>query len=286
MPHSELISRIEILVGTKIISYRVVKGGYTPAIRLLCQTDTTSFFAKAGSTPLTSKFLQREIKVYRQISGPFMPALVAWEEHETEPFLIIEDLSDHRWPPPWDDRQIDLVLAQISTMHGTKVQLEPFAQIHGNLGLGWLKVAEDPEPFLSIGIADEQWLSKALPFLISAEETCRVEGDSLTHWDLRSDNMCITKDQAVFIDWNFACLANPKLDLGFWLPSLAFEGGPLPDKILPDEPEIAAYISGIFAQFAGLPMIKDAPRVRIVQRQQLEIALPWAVRALDLPPPI
>jgi hypothetical protein len=27
------------------------------------------------------------------------------------------------------------------------------------------------------------------------------------------------------------------------------------------------------------------PRVRVVQRQQLEIALPWAVRALGLPPP-
>ena len=36
---------------------------------------------------------------------------------------------------------------------------------------------------------------------------------------------------------------------------------------------------------AGLPGISDAPRVRLVQRQQLQTALPWAARALGLPPP-
>ncbi|MGI8639393.1 MAG: sensor histidine kinase [Pyrinomonadaceae bacterium] len=62
------------------------------------------------------------------------------------------------------------------------------------------------------------------------------------------------------------------------------EGGPEPEKILPDAPEVAAWVSGFFAARAGLPEISDAPRVRLVQRQQMETALPWAVRALDLPP--
>lgn len=72
------------------------------------------------------------------------------------------------------------------------------------------------------------------------------------------------------MDWNFACVSNPRLDLGFWLPSLTYEGGP------------SVRLS---AARAGLPGIQDAPRVRVVQRQQLEIALPWVARALDLPPP-
>jgi len=42
--------------------------------------------------------------------------------------------------------------------------------------------------------------------------------------------------------------------------------------------------AGFFAARAGLPEISDAPQVRTVQRQQLETALPWAARALDLPP--
>ena len=72
--------------------------------------------------------------------------------------------------------------------------------------------------------------------------------------------------------------------LGLWLPSLAYEGGPEPEQILPDAPEVAAWVSGFFAARAGLPQIPDAPRVRWVQRRQLATALPWAVRALGLPP--
>jgi thiamine kinase-like enzyme len=97
--------------------------------------------------------------------------------------------------------------------------------------------------------------------------------------------MCLTADRVLFVDWNFAGVANPTLDLGYWLPSLASEGGPAPERILPDAPEIAARVSGYFAARAGLPGIEDAPRVRGVQRQQLETALPWVARALDLPPP-
>jgi thiamine kinase-like enzyme len=101
---------------------------------------------------------------------------------------------------------------------------------------------------------------------------------------LRSDNICITDRQVKFIDWNGACLSNPKLDLGFWLPSLAYEAGLEPETIMPDAPEVASWVSGFFAARAGLPEISDAPRVRPVQRRQLATALPWAVRALDLPP--
>jgi thiamine kinase-like enzyme len=145
-------------------------------------------------------------------------------------------------------------------------------------------VAADPESFLALGVADAVWLERALPTLIPYEESCPTAGDSLAHWDLRSDNICITAGRAVFIDWNSACLANPRLDLGFWLPSLAYESGIEPEKILPDAPDVAARVSGYFAARAGLPKIIDAPRVRTVQRRQLETALPWAARALDLPP--
>jgi hypothetical protein len=88
-----------------------------------------------------------------------------------------------------------------------------------------------------------------------------------------------------FIDWAAASLGNPRLDLGGWLPSLAFEGGPPPDDVLPDAPEIAAWVSGYFAARAGLPIIADAPFVRRVQREQLSTALPWAIRALKLSEP-
>jgi hypothetical protein len=65
---------------------------------------------------------------------------------------------------------------------------------------------------------------------------------------------------------------------------LAYEAGLQPESILPDAPEVAAWVSGFFAARAGLPAIPDAPQVRQVQRRQLQTALPWATRALDLAP--
>lgn len=285
MLRGDLACRIERLIGAKVESYRPVAGGYTPATWLLCRTVKTSFFVKVGATPLTSQFLRREIRTYNCIRGEFLPNLVAREDHESAPILVIEDLSAHHWPPPWDERRVDLMLAQINTLHNTNILLEPYAQVHGVSGSSWQAVAADPEPFLSLGIADARWLDAALPLLIQHESRCSTERNSLTHWDLRSDNICITDSRAIFVDWNLACLSNPKLDLGFWLPSLAYEGGPEPEQILSDAPEIAAWVAGFFTARAGLPGISDAPRVRLVQRQQLETALPWAARAVGLPLP-
>lgn len=280
----DLRSRIERLVGGRVESYRRVEGGYTPALRLLCKTAAASFFVKIGTTPLTNENLGREIRLYNRLSGDFMPRLLASENHESESILVIEDLSTHHWPPPWDERHVELTLAQIDALHSTTAQVETFAQVHGTQSTNWQAVASNPSPFLALGVADAEWLEAALPLLIRHEASCPTAGESLTHCDLRNDNICVTAERAVFVDWNGACLSNPRLDLGFWLPSLAYEGGPEPEKILPDAPEVAAWVSGYFAARAGLPGISDAPRVRAVQRRQLETALPWAARALDLPP--
>lgn len=47
----ELASRVERLIGARVESYRRVEGGYTPALRLVCETAGGSFFAKVGVMP-------------------------------------------------------------------------------------------------------------------------------------------------------------------------------------------------------------------------------------------
>lgn len=284
MDQSNIIDRLEKLIGSKITAYQRIEGGYTPAIRLRCHTASASFFVKVGTTPLTNSFLRREIQVYTHLRGEFLPKLIAWEAHEHEPILIIEDLSNYYWPPPWGEKQIDLVLAQIEALHNTTAAIESYAEVHGDGGGNWHTIAADPEPFLALSLVTKDWLNVALPLLVESASKCKTDGTSLTHWDLRSDNICIGNNAALFVDWNLACLSNPTLDLGFFLPSLAYEGGPAPERILPDAPEVAAWVAGFFAARAGLPTIPDAPFVRRVQRQQLETALPWAIRALNLPP--
>ena len=91
--------------------------------------------------------------------------------------------------------------------------------------------------------------------------------------------------RAIVIDWNHATVANPDVDLAFWLPSLHAEGGPPPEAVLPDAPGLAAWVAGYFCANAGEPPVPDAPHVRPLQVSQARTALPWAARALGLPPP-
>jgi aminoglycoside phosphotransferase (APT) family kinase protein len=228
--------------------------------------------------------LRRELVAYRAIGGRFAPRFLGGEDHGQRPFLVIEDLSGARWPPPWTDDAVADTLAAIKSMHATSAPLPPLAEIHGDNVRGWRTVGEDPRPFLTLGIASADWLSAALPALIEAETACPLKGTALTHFDLRSDNICLAERGSVFVDWAAACLGDPDLDLGCWLPSLAFEGGPPPEAILPRAPLVAAWISGYFAARAGLSDIADAPFVRRVQREQLSTAVPWVQRALKLLP--
>jgi hypothetical protein len=64
------------------------------------------------------------------------------------------------------------------------------------------------------------------------------------------------------------------------------EGCSRPEDVLEDEPALAALVAGFFACLAGLPPHAGAPTVRGFQLAQLKVALPWAVRALGLAPPV
>ncbi|HEX4198015.1 MAG TPA: aminoglycoside phosphotransferase family protein [Caulobacteraceae bacterium] len=281
-PSAQLRSRAATRLGWTPEAWRAVAGGYTPAARYRVSAGGRKAFVKAATTPLTGDMLRREAFAYQRVRAAFMPKLLGWEDHPTEPVLIIEDLSGATWPPPWDARCLDAALAGIDAMHRTPADLHPMAEAHTSAKRGWATVAENPAPFLALGMASSDWLTRSLPRLIEAEAQCRLDGPALCHFDLRSDNMCIAGSGVKFIDWAEACLGDARLDLGFWLPSLAFEGGPKPQEILPDAPDVAAWVSGFFAALAGLPDIPGAPFVRRVQREQLSTALPWAVDALGL----
>jgi thiamine kinase-like enzyme len=281
-PSPDVTARVAGLLGWTPASWRPVAGGYTPAARYVAAKGDERVFVKVATTPLTATFLRREGFVYERLGGTFMPRFFGWDDHESQPLLIIEDLSQAHWQPPWGRGTLDTVLEQLDWLHATKAELPSFPDVHGAIPGGWATIAQDPMPFLSLGLTTREWLARSLPRLVEAEADCRLEGSSVVHFDLRSDNICVTATGAKFVDWPAACLGNPELDLGGWLPSLCYEGGPLPESLLPNAPEVAAWVSGYFAARAGLPIIPDAPFVRRVQREQLSTALPWVTRALGL----
>jgi aminoglycoside phosphotransferase (APT) family kinase protein len=141
-------------------------------------------------------------------------------------------------------------------------------------------VARDPAPFLDLGLVSQAWLEAALPALLDASQATPLDGTALLHCDMRSDNLCLREGRAIIFDWSHGRRGNPDFDIAFWLPSLALEGGPEPETFGVDA--FAAYVAGFFAGLAGLPPPAGAPAVRGFQLAQLELALPWACRALGL----
>jgi hypothetical protein len=88
------------------------------------------------------------------------------------------------------------------------------------------------------------------------------------------------------VDWNWACVGNPMVDVAFWLPSLRAQGGPRPEDVpASGAAELAAACAGFFRAHAARPPIPTAPHVRPLQLRHARTALPWAARALGLPSP-
>ena len=235
---------------------------------------------------LTAGWLRDEHRVYASVRGSFLAELLGFDDDGERPALALEDLSGAHWPPPWPEGSIEAVRRALDELHAVEPPPGlPRAEEIDFLFVGWGEVERDPVPFLSLGLCSPTWLARHLPVLRTSGEGAPFAGDALLHLDVRSDNICLTGDRAVLVDWNQACQGNPDLDLASWASSLRAEGGPEPWELLPSQPGFAAWAAGFFAARAALPPPETAhPSVRALQLAQLEVALPWAVRELGLPP--
>jgi hypothetical protein len=284
---THLRGRVAALVGREVIRWIRATRGYTQAARFLATFDDgSSAFVKASTDTNTKRWLQTELTVYRSLDGDFMPRLLASASDESGTLLVLEDLSEAIWPPPWS---MDLVDRVVHTLDQVSKAPAPqgfplLADQRADLS-GWYLVERDPAPFLSLRLCSPEWLRLVLPKLLRAEAAAELAGDALLHLDVRSDNICFSGDRTLLIDWNWASIGNPVIDLVAWLPSLYLEGGPAPEELYDRDPAPVAMIAGYWAARAGLPMPPHLARVREIQLESLGIALPWATRALRLPPP-
>jgi hypothetical protein len=276
--------RVARLLHRRVVAARRITRGYTPALRcVLTLDDASTVFLKMPGSAATLARLRVEHASYRDIACPFMPRLLGWDDDGAAPMLLLEDLSAATWPPPWTSARIDAVLEVLDTLRRCR-PAPPRSIADAFDPPDWPQLVESPDEFLALGLCTRSWLDAVATSLVDAAAAAELDGDDTLHFDVRSDNLCFVGDRAILCDWDLVRRGNGSIDVAFWLPSLAAEGGPAPDTILERSPELAALISGFFARRAGAPILVDAPRVREVQQQQLRPALQWAVRALGLPP--
>jgi thiamine kinase-like enzyme len=288
----ELAHRVARLLGARPVEWEARAAPWQPAEGVeagnarytVLLEDGRRVFVKAARSERLAASLRREHEVYAHLRGSFMPRFLAFQDDPLHPLLVLEDLSDADWDPRWDEARVEAVRAALAELAAspappnTPSVRESLAGLFGR----WRTVAEDPEPFLSTGLRPAAWLERALPTLVASADAAPVEGDALLHLDVRSDNLCFRDGAPLLLDWDWCALGNAELDVAAWLPSLAVEGGPQPWELLPDGGSFAAFLAGVWAAVVGLPPPSTAPTVRALQRRQLEVALAWCERELEL----
>jgi hypothetical protein len=226
-PGSEARARIEALAGERVVSARRVAAGYNATERWVVRfASGRGAFAKIGTPPRSSQHLRDEQAVYARLALACMPAVVGWEDHADRPILLLADLSSWTWPPPWTHVGVSAALRAIEEIHTARADLDAYGVKHGPEGAGgwWVGVERDPEPFLRLGVVTREWWRRSGSVLREAASLVSPEGESVCHFDLRSDNLCLRDGRATVVDWSHACLGNPQVDLGLFLPGVAAEG--------------------------------------------------------------
>jgi hypothetical protein len=285
-PPDALLHRVERLFGSRPVAWHHRSGGWTTNERWsLDLADGRRAFAKMAPNAVMGEFLRTEHANLARFDAELRCEILAWQDDPDQPLLVLEDLRDARWPPPWEPGDIERVRAALERIWDLPIDGLPSGDGFAATFNGWQTVAADADGFLTLNIASREWLDVCVDRLVEAERSMSYDGDDFIHMDVRSDNICFDGDRVVFVDWNWAVKGPRDLDLACWLPSLRLEGGPLPEEVATGLGPHAAAIAGFFAKQAHTPPPPTAPHVRKFQLRQLRIALPWACRELGLPLP-
>jgi hypothetical protein len=282
--------RIAIATGARPLALDAVVGHGAPSHRRwrVRYDDRPPAFAKIAAFDYTAEWLRTEHANYEALAGqPYLSPVLGWHDDGEHPALVIEDLSDAIWPPPWTTERIDAVLDSLSAIQATP----PPASIAGEFGAlfdiheGWDPMRADPSGALALGVFSRRWFEAYADTLAAAAGSADLGGDALLHGDVRSDNLCLRGGRAMLVDWNWACRGASTLDVLSWLPSLNHEGGPEPWALMPGHGTHAALLAGFFLEHAGREPIPQAPHVRQLQLDQGVVALRWACYELGIPAP-
>jgi len=159
----------------------------------------------------------------------------------------------------------------------------------GNIFSGWRTLAGAPG---RTGGLDE-WSRRNLDRLATVEAAWsqHAAGTALLHMDLRADNLLLTATGVVVVDWPWACVGSPLLDVVGFAPSVAMQGGPDPARLLSmtvagrsaDRESVLALacaVAGYFTEVSMRPPDQGLPTVRAFQEAQGVVARRWVEQLL------
>jgi aminoglycoside phosphotransferase (APT) family kinase protein len=288
---------IEQRLGGQVIEAVTQAGGFSPGVaaRLRLDNGKRAFVKAVGPEPNPeSPHIHRaEARIVAALpeSVPAPRSLGSFDE-DGWVALLFEDVEGVMPAQPWIPVELDRVLSALAdlavSLTPAPVSAPPVAERFGDSFHGWrhlLRAHQTGEDDLA-GL--DAWARRHLTTLAELEARWGVaaEGDTLLHADLRADNLLLTDDRVMVVDWPWACVGAPWIDLLSMLPSVRMQGGPPPETLFEDHPvaqgadphavtAVLAALTGFFVQNSRLPAPPGLPTLRAFQDAQGRVALEW-----------
>jgi aminoglycoside phosphotransferase (APT) family kinase protein len=316
---AEAKDQLARMVGGGIADATIAWGGYGPsATFILHTTDGKKFFCKGthpGFTEMGKAAFHTELSYYLSIPelADFGPAFRGAAHHDEWHLLVLDYVERAFEVPPWSAEAFRGAIKLLARFHAHPPararELLPVAQEQTEfMGLyraehGWKSLAEPEQRagFLALfgdHDAAARWLDAHLAEFIALEaQISHIGGpQSWVHHDVRSDNLLFhTVDAPMLVDFPFLAHGPTLIDVAFFLPSVAGEGGPSPSEGLRLYEEASGHrfaardlaitvatVAGFFAARAGQPDIAGLPRLRWVQKLQLFPSLRWLSQVMEI----
>jgi aminoglycoside phosphotransferase len=283
---------IEEILGAPVVAARSQPGGFSPGLAArLVLADGRRAFAKAVGrerNPDAPEFHRREAAVLAALPPDLpVPALLGSYDDGDWVALVVEDVAgvvpSEPWRPDELARVVEAMAGLADRLTPSPIAGRPIAVLDEKGFRGFRTLAADPASAAPLGPGVHDRLDALAA--IEATWTAAADGDALVHGDLRADNILMTADGVVFVDWPHARIGAPWLDLLFLLPSAAATGTD-PEEVWASyrpgraaDPDavtaVLVALTGYFLHQSVLPPPRNLERVRGFQRVQGEAALRW-----------
>ena len=283
LPYEELPAQVrswvERTLGSVVVSAKTQQGGFSPgtAARLVTASGGRAFLKAVGTSlnPKTPELFRLEITAMQGIGRlAAAPELYAVYDDGDWVGMLFEDIDGRLPAHPWvqedADRVLDALAELTDVLDPSPWPDAPVIAVRSHDFLSrWENVLADD-------LAVPSWVDvEAFAELARAGIRALAEGKALAHYDLRADNIILTDDRVVFIDWAHPGLA-PR-----WADTVILHADMRGSVTLPPLPEDLA-ITGFIAAIAGglwwgsaQPAPPGIPTMRAWQREHALIHLDW-----------
>ncbi|GGS46593.1 hypothetical protein GCM10010156_01600 [Planobispora rosea] len=296
---------VETHLGAPVAEAVTQHGGFSPgaAVRLTL-TDGRRAFAKAVGpepNPLSAGIHRNEARIAAALPADVpAPRLLASFDSEGWVALLFEDVDGRVPADPWRADELDRVLEALGGLAAALTPSPvpaPAAEEHlGEQFRGWRRLAEARDTGADDLSGLDPWAARHLDALAELEAGWEeaARGDSLVHGDIRADNLLLTADAVMIVDWPWAFTGPAWFDLLQMLPSVRMQGGPPPEEVFTAHPlgraadpaavtTVLAAITGYFVRQSRQPSPPGLPTLRAFQAAQGRTALEWLRTRVDRP---